>query len=86
MSENKSHWYQVGVNYLIVGTPIPIPYAVFVPSTEKYDNINHSMVMQFADIASKHIQENNPDIQITNLVATSISYLGHMSNDVFYAK
>ncbi|EJB8538811.1 hypothetical protein MW341_003290 [Acinetobacter baumannii] len=85
MSIHKSHWYQIGVNYLIEGSPIPIPFVVFMPTPDKYENINKSMVIQFADFAADHIQKNNPQVNIQNLIATSVSYLGHMSNEEFYS-
>lgn len=86
MSEHKIHWYQIGVNYIIEGGAFPIPYAYFCPSTEKYEDINMKMITQFADLAAKQIQNNNPEVKIINLIATSVSYLGYMSNEEFDAK
>ena len=85
MSTHQSHWYMVNLSFFAENNPIPQFYCVFLPMTEKYENINQTMVMQFQNL-SKEWVENNKNIKISNAIISGLTYLGHMSNDEFYDK
>lgn len=85
MSENKMHWYMVGIIFSKENNPNQHSYTVFLTTENKYENINKSMVDQFSYQAKEQI-EKNTDIKIQNLIPVGIEYLGFMSNDEFYSK
>lgn len=75
----------VYITYYVENNPLPQFYTVFLPVTEKYENINQSMILQFQNYGKEWIEKNN-EIKISNAIVSGLTYLGHMSNEDFYRK
>ncbi|NCI78545.1 hypothetical protein XA39_13080 [Acinetobacter tandoii] len=85
MTTKKLHWYMLNLNFLQDSNPIPKNHVVYLPMEEKYENINASLVKQFSMLGKEWL-ENNGHPHIMDIFTTSITYLGFMSNEEFYAE
>ena len=87
MNSLAHHWFMVSFSGNDANKGgVPLDFVLNFPFQKKMENINAKALEGFKVEAVKWFSESHPQVQLENVLLKSISYLGHMTPDEFYAE